>query len=374
MAGDRDPREMERIAAEVGVTAAQVAAVLQAAGRAPAPAGGPAATVIPSVHPPASAAGPAPSGPRAAAPFPDAAAWAATGVALVAMFVFVASTAGFNEQPQGKGAALATGAVAIAIALRAALESRRRRHRLGEQLGLSVAALVSPLVAWSGLWLLGLWPGEWVQAPPAAGHEYRYWDSGDDAAVARALLFVFLTPMLAGAWALRRTGAGLALGIALLAAHGVLAALGVIAGIPRPGDVLLTVLTGGYSAAFGWAAWRLESGRSEWATWVHPFSLGGAYLFVASTAVAFGSAAGLLVGGLLVVAGALLTVALGRGIHLAAVILGGAAWDFWLYGELDLGPVAGLALTLALGLGTVALGVSVWRRRGGGVAGRSPAT
>ena len=84
-----------------------------------------------------------------------------------------------------------------------------------------------------------------------------------------------------------------------------------------------------------------------------------------ATTDAFGSGAGLLLGAVLIVAGALLTVALARGVHLAAVIVGGALWDFWLYGELDLGPVAGLALTLLLGLGTIALGVSLWRRRGG---------
>lgn len=110
---------------------------------------------------------------------------------------------------------------------------------------------------------------------------------------------------------------------------------------------------------------RLERRRPTWAIWVHPFAVVGAFWFVGATAFAFGDAAGLVLGAVVIVVGALLTVALAHGVHLAAVVVGGAAWDFWLYGELAFGPVAGLALTLALGMGTIALGLFTWRRRGG---------
>ena len=80
-----------------------------------------------------------------------------------------------------------------------------------------------------------------------------------------------------------------------------------------------------------------------------------------------------MLGALLLIAGALLTVTYSRGIHLAATVIGGALWDFWLYDELSLGPVAGLALTLSLGLGAIALGVGAWRRRRGAAATGPPA-
>jgi hypothetical protein len=355
MTVNRDPAEVERIAGEVGLTTDQVAAVLAAADRRD-PAAGQAA-----VAPAATAA------PGSAIAIPEAAAWAATGVALVAMFVFVSSTNGFSERPDGKAAALITGIVATAIAIRAAVVSRRTGFALGEQLALSVVALISPLIAWSLLWLLGLWPGGWVELPASpGGADTRYWDSGDDRTVAVALLFVFVTPLAIGIWALRRTGAGLALALALLAAHGVAAALAVIIGIPPLDAGAIAALAAAYTAALTAVGLRLEPVSRPWATAVHPFAVAGAFVLVGATAEAAGAAAGLLVGALLLVAGVLLTVALAHGIHLAAVIVGGAIWDFWLYDELELGPVAGLALTLVLGLGTVALAVSMWRGPGRG--------
>jgi hypothetical protein len=178
-----------------------------------------------------------------------------------------------------------------------------------------------------------------------------------------------LTPLLVSLWVLRRTGAELAVFVALLAAHPVVAALAVLLGIPAPGVGLAAGLTGTYLAFFLYVAWRLESRRPDWATWVHPFAVVAAFSFVVLVAQALGAGAGLVIGALLLVAGALLTVTLSRGVHLAATVVGGALWDFWLYEELSLGPVAGLALTLTLGLSAIALGVAAWRRRGSGRVG-----
>jgi hypothetical protein len=290
-------------------------------------------------------------------------------VALVAMFVFISTTGGFDTRPDGKLGALLTGLVFAGVALRAAVVARARGFRLGEQLGLTVVAIISPVITWSILWLLDLWPGRWVQesrSSPDGG----YWISGTGTQLAGASLAVCLTPLLVSLWALRRTRAELAVGVALLSAHGVVAALAVLAGIPAPGVELAALLTGIYVAAFAYAAHRLESRRREWATWVHPFAAVAAFWFVGLVAQAFGDGPGLVLGALLLVAGALLTVVHSRGIHLAATVIGGALWDFWLYDELSLGPVAGLALTLSLGLGAIALAVGAWRRRRGGSAQR----
>ena len=284
------------------------------------------------------------------------------------MFVFIATTGGFDVRPDGKVGALLTGLVFAGAALRAATASRARGFRLGEQLGWTVVAIISPVITWSVLWLLDLWPGRWVQESPASP-DGGYWASGSDSEVAGASLVVFLTPLLLALWALRRTGAALAVGVALLAGHAVVLALAVLAGIPAPGAKLAALLTGAYVAAFAFAADRLERRRPEWATWVHPFALVAAFWFVGLVAQGFGAGAGLLLGALLLIAGALLTVAYANGMHLAATVVGGALWDFWLYDELSLGPVAGLALTLTLGLGAIALGVGAWRARRGGVDG-----
>lgn len=364
---ERDAETITRIAARVGITPAQVRAVLaapeleQSAGAAVAPvaeAGG-------GTGPPARVS----DGERV----PAAAAWAAAAVALVAMFVFISTTGGFDTRPDGKLGALLTGLVFTGAALRAAVVSRARGFRLGEQLGWTVVAIISPVITWSVLWLLDLWPGRWVQESPVSP-DGGYWASGGDTEVAGASLVVFLTPLIAALWALRRTGAELAVGVALLAAHAVVAALAVLARIPMPGEVLAALLAGFYVAIFAYAAHLLERRRPDWATWVHPFAVVGAFWFVGLAAQAFGAGVGLTLGALLLIAGALLTVTYSRGMHLVATVFGGALWDFWLYDELSLGPVAGLALTLALGLGAIALGVGAWRSRRGGAAGpRRPA-
>lgn len=352
MAAERDAATLSRIAARVGITPDQVRAVLAA------PELGATADAGPPDGGARSASGDGADGAR----IPSAAAWAAAGVALVAMFVFIATTGGFDTRPDGKLGALVTGLVFAGVALRAAVVSRARGFVLGEQLGLTVVAIISPVVTWSLLWLLGLWPGRWVQESPNSP-DGGYWASGTSTELAAASLVVFLTPLVVAIWAMRRTGADLALGIALLAAHPVVAALAVLARIPAPGEELAAMLTGIYVAVFAFAAHRLERRRPEWATWVHPFAAVAAFWFVGLVAQAFGAGPGLVLGALLLIAGALLTVAHSRGTHLAATVIGGALWDFWLYEELSLGPVAGLALTLTLGLGAVALGVGAWRRR-----------
>ena len=383
MATERDAATLARIAERVGITPAQVRAVLAApeledddstsTSAAQQRTAGPIPATGDVAASPILATG---GGDRARVPgarggsgerVPAAAAWAAAGVALVAIFVFIATTGGFDTRPDGKIGALLTGLTFAAVAWRAAVAARARGFRLGEQLGWTVVAIISPVITWSVLWLLDLWPGRWVQESPVSP-DGGYWASGTSEEVAAASLVVFLTPLIAALWALRRTGAELAVGVALLAAHAVLAALAVLAGIPAPGEELAALLVGVYVAVFGYAAHRLERRRRDWANWVHPFALVAAFWFVGLVGQAFGAVAGLTLGALLLIAGALLTVAYSRGMHLAATVLGGALWDFWLYDELSLGPVAGLALTLTLGLGAIALAVTAWRsRRAGGV-------
>ena len=360
MAPDHDDAALERIAARVGITPEQVRAVLHAP-ELDEPAGGSRSVVAASAI---ASEPPAVTGERV----PAAAAWAAAGVALVAMFVFIAATEGFDTRPDGKLGALLTGLVFGGAALRAAVVARARGFRLGEQLGWTVVAIISPVITWSVLWLLDLWPGRWVQESPGSP-DGGYWASGGDAAVAGASLIVFLTPLLLALWALRRTGAAFAVAVALLAAHAVVLALAVLLGIPEPGVELAALLAGAYTAAFAFAGHRLQRSRPDRATWVHPFALIAAFWFVGLTAQAFGAGVGLALGALLLIAGALLTVAYTTAMHLTATVIGGAAWDFWLYDELALGPVAGLALTLTLGLGAIALGLGAWRARRGGSAG-----
>ncbi len=350
MGSESDSATHARIAARVGITPAQVRAVLDAPELGDLSAAGTVAATDPGQPP---------------------AAWAAAGVALIAMFVFIATTGGFDTRPDGKVGALLTGLVFAGAALRSAVASRARRFRLGEQLGWTVVAIISPVITWSFLWLLDLWPGRWVQESPGSS-DGGYWISGTVRQVAGASLVVFLTPLVIALWTLRRTRAALAVGVALLAGHAVVLALAVLAGIPAPGVELATLLTGTYVAVVAYGAHRLQRRRPEWAPWVHPFALVAAFWFVGLAAQAFGAGVGLVLGALLLIVGALLTVAYANGMHLAATVFGGALWDFWLYDELSLGPVAGLALTLTLGLGAIALGVLAWRSRRG--AGASAAT
>ena len=331
MATERDAATLARIAERVGLPPEEVRAVLAAPELDERVAVSPATAVAEDA---ASGAVPGTAvgvGARARAGdgerVPAAAAWAAAGVALVAMFVFIATTGGFDTRPDGKLAALVTGLVFAGVALRAALVARAHGFALGEQLGLTVVGIISPVITWSVLWLLGLWPGRWVQESPNRP-DGGYWASGTDTQVAAASLVVFVTPLVLALWALRRTGAELAVGVALLAAHAVVLSLAVLAGIPAPGEELAALLTGCYLVAFAIAAHRLELRRREWATWVHPFAVVAAFWLVGLVAQAFGAGLGLLLGALLLVTGALLTVAYSRGLHLAATVIGGAMWDF----------------------------------------------
>ncbi len=61
--------------------------------------------------------------------------------------------------------------------------------------------------------------------------------------------------------------------------------------------------------------------------------------------------------------GAFLTFRLQNPLYLPATVSGGTIWEVWLYDELSLGPVAGLAVTLLLGYGGLLLALAMWRRR-----------
>lgn len=118
MPAERDAATVARIAERVGLTPEEVRAVLAApklderVAVAPATAIGEDAPsrapgAVPGTTAPVGSAARAGAGERV----PPAAAWAAAGVALVAMFVFMATTGGFDTRPDGKLAALVTGLV-----------------------------------------------------------------------------------------------------------------------------------------------------------------------------------------------------------------------------------------------------------------------
>jgi hypothetical protein len=341
--------DVERLAAQVGVTARQARELLAAVGHSELPTAAVSTTATRE---------------RAAAPgrLIDATAWAAAAVAVVAMVTFLNATSGFDDRPHGKVGALVVGLVFGAVAAGLGLLARRHRYRLGEQLAFSVVALISPLITWALLWIVGLWPGHWITIGDQWGSQ-RVWDGGSQSAQALASLAVCVAPLALGAWVAVVKRAGLALAVALLAGHGAIAALAVIADIGYPGDTLTVLLVAAYFVAFTAVALNLERIERSWATWTHPYAIAGAFGLVGSIADVVGSGAGLTLGALLIAAGALATMALRRGLYLHATVIGGAIWDAWLYEELSWGPVAALALTLSLGLGAILLALATWRFR-----------
>jgi hypothetical protein len=339
--------DVERLAAQVGVTARQARQLLAAAGHIEQP------TVAAAVR-----------RERAAAPgrLIDATAWAAAAVAVVAMVSFLNATSGLDDRPHGKVGALVVGLVFGVVAAGLAVLAGRQRYALGEQLAFSVVALISPLITWALMWIVGLWPGHWITIGDQWGSE-RVWDGGSQSLQALASLAVCVAPLALGVWGAVAKRAGLALAVALLAGHGVVAALAVIADVGDPGKALTVLLVGAYFVAFAAVAWIFERIERSWATWTHPFAIAGAFGLVGAVADAAGSGVGLTLGAVLVGAAGLATVALRRGLYLHAAVIGGAIWDAWLYDELSWGPVGALALTLSLGLGAILLALATWRFR-----------
>jgi len=291
----------------------------------------------------------------------EGATWAGAIVALGSVAAFLAVVDGFAGSPDGKGAALLVGLVSIAVAGMLAQAAGRSGYRLGEQLGWSTVAILSPLIAWSLLWTLDLWPGAWqtVTGYPGGG----YWTSGSDEAEALAVLVVSAVPLAVGVAVVRATDAGLALGVALLAAHVAFVALLTVVDVGVPGDGATVFLSVVYASAFLAAALALERTHRPWATWVHPFAIGGMFGIVSAVDAAGGSGPTLFCGALLLAAGATLCVLLRRSLYLVSTLIAGAVWEIALHDALSFGPVGALVLSLALGLGAIAIAVTAFRRR-----------
>jgi hypothetical protein len=335
--------DLERLAARVGVTPEQARELLAASQPPPQPS-------------------PSPRREALNTRVLDGATWAGAIVALGSVATFLTVIDAFNGSPDGKGAALIVGLVCVAVAGTLAQAASRGGYRLGQQLGWSTVAIVSPLIAWSLLWALGLWPGAW-QVVAGYGNTGGYWTSGSDEAEALAVMIVSAVPLAVGVAVVRATGAGLALGVALLAAHFVVVAFLIAIDVGAPGEGLSVFLSAVYAAAFLAAAMALERTHRPWATWVHPFAIGGMWGVVSALDAATGSGPTLFVGAFLLAGGATLCVLLRRSLYLVSTLIGGATWEFALHHELSLGPVGALVLSLTLGLGAIAIAVTAFRRR-----------
>jgi hypothetical protein len=149
-----DELPVGRIAERAGVTEAQARAVLAAARELATPA---------SVTSPEAVRRDAPrTEPATGDRMLDAAAWGALAVVLVSVAVYAIAEDGFDQSTRGKAGLLATSVVIAAGFLFLGRIARRRGYRLGEQLAVSGAAILVGVIAWSALWVLGLWPGHEV--------------------------------------------------------------------------------------------------------------------------------------------------------------------------------------------------------------------
>lgn len=339
-------RRLEQIAAAAGVTPEQAARVLEAAAE-------------PATTPPA------PTPAAAASRLVRGTARAAAGVVILSVGVFLFASDAFTNSPDGKPLVLVTSLVFCLLAGRLAKLALRRGFDAGDEVAWASIALVSPLVSWSLLWVLGLWPGYW-STPPASPYytPQPYWQSGSSASSALAVIVVALAPLALGLHVARSRDSGTAWATSLGALHAIVICLAVLLGIEDLGATVTTMLAGLYFAGLLGLGLLLEtSEKRNWASWTHPYAIVGGFSFCAALTQVVPEGVAVLASLVIVVLAAALSFLLQQGLYLIAAATGALILEIWLYNGLIQSPVLALVISLALGLGVIWLAVMTWRQR-----------